>query len=153
MPIRMTCLQADFSPDVTDIEMAWASLTFHCLAEGTSQIVVETAEDTLVLYDGQNTFPTIPDPFQVTCNQVEPGPVGGVVVPVSKLQILAPYLARASGPLYHYFGEVEEQAPQEDFDNFPLWYDVLRAHVNTCDIKTYAVRIEKDSVKLEIKEE
>lgn len=57
-----------------------------------------------------------------------------------------------SSPLYHYSGE-EEEAPQEDFDNFPQWYDVLRAHVNTCDIKTYAVRVEKDSVKLEIKEE
>jgi len=88
--------QADFSPDVTDIEMAWASLTFHCLAEGTSQIVVETAEDTLVLYDGQNPFPTIPDPFQVTCNQVEPSPVGGFVASVNKLQILAPYLALAA---------------------------------------------------------
>jgi len=58
-----------------------------------------------------------------------------------------------SSPLYHYFGEEEEQASQEDFDNFAQWYDVLRAHTNTCDLKTYPVVVEKDSIKLEIKEE
>jgi hypothetical protein len=84
---------ATSTQDTTDLEMAWASLTFHCLAEGTSIIDLSSAVNAVILSDGQTLYPTYPDPFTITCNQVQPRPVGGVVVPVSRLQILAPYLA------------------------------------------------------------
>jgi hypothetical protein len=32
---------------VTGLEMAWASLTFHCLAEGSSMITVCTTENSI----------------------------------------------------------------------------------------------------------
>lgn len=32
-------------------------------------------------------------PVALTCNQLEPRPVGGIVAPVNKLDLLAPYLA------------------------------------------------------------
>ncbi|MEM4251599.1 MAG: Rieske 2Fe-2S domain-containing protein [Candidatus Bathyarchaeia archaeon] len=56
-------------------------------------------------------------------------------------------------PLYHYSGDEETQTPPENFDNFFNWYSELSEHIATCDLKTYPVVVEKDSIKLEIREE
>jgi len=78
----------------------WLSITFHCLGEGSSQITVSTSEgDTVVLKDQSGTtLDTFPDPYSVTCNQYQPRQpprsylVGGVIMPVDKPTVLAPYL-------------------------------------------------------------
>jgi len=80
--------------DYVDFDFAWASLTFHCLAKGSSKIKVGSI-DTVFLTDGGPVVPTDPAPFEITCNQVEPAPVGGLVIPTNKLEILTPYLALA----------------------------------------------------------
>jgi hypothetical protein len=36
-----------------------------------------------------------PEPFEITVNQFEPAPVGGVVSPINKFKILTPYIALA----------------------------------------------------------
>jgi hypothetical protein len=86
--------EASTQADYVDFDFAWVSLTFHCLAEGTSKIRIETV-DTVWLSNGGTPIPTIPEPFEITCNQVAPRPVGGVVVPTSKLEIVAPFAALA----------------------------------------------------------
>jgi hypothetical protein len=83
------------SSETTDLEMAWFSLTFHCLTEGSSKITVSTLKETVFLSDGTQIHETYPESFQITCNQVEPSPVGGLVMPTNKLEILTPYLALA----------------------------------------------------------
>jgi len=70
----------------------WASITFHCKGTGTSKITVSSPMlGTIWLWDGEVQLPTYPEPFEIACNQVRP--VGGVLMPVNKLEILAPYLA------------------------------------------------------------
>jgi len=71
----------------------WASITFHCKGAGTSTITLSSPRlDTIWLWDGDEQIDTYPEPFEITCNQVG-RPVGGVLTPVNKLEILAPYLA------------------------------------------------------------
>jgi nitrite reductase/ring-hydroxylating ferredoxin subunit len=48
-------------------------------------------------------------------------------------------------PVYHYFGD----EPTEE-DNFSRWMGRLMSHVKTCDIETYKVRVDGDSIKVEI---
>jgi nitrite reductase/ring-hydroxylating ferredoxin subunit len=48
-----------------------------------------------------------------------------------------------SPPVYHYFGD----EPADD--NFSRWMDRLMSHVKTCDIKTYRVKVDGNSIKVE----
>ncbi len=50
-------------------------------------------------------------------------------------------------PVPHYFGE---QPKQEILNNFPNWIANLMAHIKTCNIKTYSVQIDGDSIKIDI---
>jgi hypothetical protein len=86
--------EASTQADYVNFNFAWVSLTFHCLAEGTSNIRVESI-DTVWLSDGGTPIPTNPEGFEITCNQFRPRPVGGLVIPTNKLEILTPYLALA----------------------------------------------------------
>jgi len=75
-----------FSGDAT-----WVTLTFHCLGGGSSPIGVSPYPDSW----WEN--PSVLIPFDVvlggTCNQHPVVPVGGVVLPVNRLAVMAPYLA------------------------------------------------------------
>lgn len=69
----------------------WVLITFHCLGEGSSTIEVSGwVSDTL--RDQDKTFP---DSVEIPVNQVPPAPVGGVLMPVNKLNVITPYLALA----------------------------------------------------------
>ena len=69
----------------------WASITFHCLHEGTSTIVV-TSTDTIWLWDGEQTpFGVDPEFYGATVHQTRA--VGGVLTGTDKLAVLSPYLA------------------------------------------------------------
>jgi len=74
----------------------WLTLTFHCKAEGSSYITATNYEwpynPAIIWYA---PAPSTLDPDAITVNQVKPRPVGGVVVPTNKLEILTPYLALA----------------------------------------------------------
>ena len=72
----------------------WITITFHCLAEGTSTIQLASA-DTIWILDNGEPSGYVPDIFETTVNQVEPAPVGGVLMTVNKLEILTPYIALA----------------------------------------------------------
>jgi hypothetical protein len=87
--------EAVSTQDITDLEMAWSTLTFHCLAEGSSIIELSSVVNGVILSDGETLYPTYPDPFYITCNQFKPRPVGGLIIPTNKLEILTPYLALA----------------------------------------------------------
>jgi nitrite reductase/ring-hydroxylating ferredoxin subunit len=50
-------------------------------------------------------------------------------------------------PVPHYFGE---QPEQEILNNFPNWIANLMGHIRTCDIKTYGVKIDGESVKIDL---
>jgi nitrite reductase/ring-hydroxylating ferredoxin subunit len=50
-----------------------------------------------------------------------------------------------SPPLYHSSGD----EPVEE-DSFVRWMGTLFSHVKTCDIKTYPVKMDGDSIKVEI---
>lgn len=80
-------------------DKAWYLLTFHCLREGPAAITVSSPiEDGTVFLRDLTTgvvAETHPEPVTVTVSQVNPRPVGGVLVPANKLEILAPYLALA----------------------------------------------------------
>lgn len=77
-------------PVSSDLE--WAVLTFKCLGEGTSDIIIQSSH-TIDFED----YSTSPDIFNGVCNQrlfsrVQRLPVGGVLTSSNKLMILAPYL-------------------------------------------------------------
>jgi hypothetical protein len=67
----------------------WAVITFHCLGEGTSVIEADGFAWPVTGLKSELA------PSESTVNQVPPNPVGGVLVPVNKLEILAPYVALA----------------------------------------------------------
>jgi len=69
----------------------WVLFTFHCLGEGTDLMVLESPGDSILLSNGVDIDPTLPEPCEVTVHQFKA--VGGVVVPVDKLAVLSPYLA------------------------------------------------------------
>jgi len=73
-----------YGPGWTE-DAAWVKLTFHCLGEGTSEIYFDDAS---IFIQGYIT----PDLFICIAHQ-STRPVGGVLTPVNKLAILAPYLA------------------------------------------------------------
>jgi nitrite reductase/ring-hydroxylating ferredoxin subunit len=50
-------------------------------------------------------------------------------------------------PVPHYFGEEPEQ---KILNNFPNWIANLMAHIKTCNIKTYSVKIDNDSIKIDM---
>ncbi len=50
-------------------------------------------------------------------------------------------------PVPHYFGEEPEQ---EILNNFPNWIANLMAHIKTCNIKTYSVKIDGESIKIDM---
>ncbi len=79
-------------------DAAWFEFTFHCISEGTSAVTLSSPEVgtiTLVALVGGGTVNLEPEPFEVTVNQVEPAPVGGISTPINKLEILTPYIALA----------------------------------------------------------
>jgi hypothetical protein len=79
-------------------DAAWFEFTFHCIGEGTSTVTLSSPGDgtiTLVPIAGGGSVDREPEPFEVTVNQVEPAPVGGISTPINKLEILTPYLALA----------------------------------------------------------
>jgi hypothetical protein len=88
--------EANQQSDYTDVDMAWASFTFHCLSEGSSKIALSSPIfETVTLFKDGNFFEVNPASFEVICNQVPPRPVGGIVMPTDKLAIMTPYLALA----------------------------------------------------------
>jgi hypothetical protein len=87
--------EAKSTQDTTDLDMAWAYLTFHCLAEGTSTIDLISSVNGVYLSDGKTIYSTYPDSFAITCYQIQPAPVGGVLAQTNKLEILTPYFTLA----------------------------------------------------------
>jgi len=77
--------------DMFSGDASWVTLTFHCLGGGSSPIGVSPYPDSW----WEN--PSVLIPFDVvlggTCNQHPVVPVGGVVLPVNRLAVMAPYLA------------------------------------------------------------
>jgi len=80
-------------------DAAWFRIRFHCLREGPATITVSSplGIDLSQGVDGPDIM--FPQPVTVTVNQVEPAPevapVGGIVTPVYKTEVLTPYLALA----------------------------------------------------------
>jgi len=74
------------------VDDVWLTITFHCLREGTSIIIVKSV-DTVWLWDGETTVGVDFPYYGCTVTQFPPRPVGGVLVPAEKLTVLAPYLA------------------------------------------------------------
>jgi len=74
-------------------DAVWFTLTFRCLGPGTSTISV-SSEETIILVTGGSINS---EAFAIYCNQREPlrGPVGGIVMPVDKLEMMEPYIALA----------------------------------------------------------
>jgi hypothetical protein len=72
-------------------DASWVTLTFHCLGEGSSPIGISPNPDSW--WENPSVF----TPFTVvlggTCNQHPVVPVGGVMLPVNRLAVMAPYLA------------------------------------------------------------
>lgn len=79
-------------------DAAWFEFTFHCIGEGTSTVTLSSPEVgtiTLIAVVGGGTVNLEPEPFEVTVNQVELAPVGGLTIPINKLEIMTPYIAFA----------------------------------------------------------
>ena len=94
--IRLLGMQANGAQWSEDA--AWFEFTFHCIGEGSSTVTLSSPEVgtiTLVAVVGGGTVNLEPEPFEVTVNQVEPAPVGGISSPINKLAIVAPYLVLA----------------------------------------------------------
>jgi hypothetical protein len=76
--------------DMFSSDASWVTLTFHCLGAGSSPIGISPS-------DSWWENPSQLLPFGVvlggTCNQHPVVPVGGVVLPVNRLAVMAPYLA------------------------------------------------------------
>lgn len=69
-------------------DASWATLTFHCRGMGSTTLRFSD----YVIHDvSGGTIFFLSEPAQVS--QIEPRPVGGLLMPVNKLEILAPYLA------------------------------------------------------------
>jgi len=97
-------LNVPFDTGVTPVIVDdwWMSITFHCLAEGSSTIETLTVEEeipeVIYLYEGSTILYINPPPYEVTCNQRQPPPdptagyVGGELFSTDKLAILAPYM-------------------------------------------------------------
>ena len=63
-------------------------LTFHCLSEGVSPITLGTEDSYLTFYQLGRITPLL---FVLTTNQFY-NPVGGIITPINRIGILAPYL-------------------------------------------------------------
>ena len=81
-------------------DAVWFTLTFRCKNVGTSIISAESGvvyHDTIYLVDPSQELTS--NPFAIYCNQRQPtplsNPVGGVILPTSKLEIVAPFAALA----------------------------------------------------------
>jgi hypothetical protein len=72
-------------------DASWVTITFHCLGTGSSPIGIRPYPDSW--WDNPSTTP----PFDVvsagTCSQRPVAPVGGVILSVNRLAVMAPYLA------------------------------------------------------------
>ena len=56
-------------------------------------------------------------------------------------------------PLFHYFGDEEpsdDAQKNEVLDNYSTNIGILMSHIKTCDIRMYPVKIEGDSIKIDI---
>jgi hypothetical protein len=85
----------DFSMDGTYVteDRRWVTITFHCAGAGITTILVEGTADMSTVGAGPQTFEL--EPIEITVNQIDARPVGGLVMPTNKLEILTPYLALA----------------------------------------------------------
>ena len=89
-------LEADMGDgDQWTADAPWATITFHCLGEGTSILEVETIDTIWVRLSTGELIGIFPDEFDSTVTQVEPAPVGGITTPINKLEIVTPFLALA----------------------------------------------------------
>jgi len=72
-------------------DASWVTLTFHCVGGGSSPIGISSYPDSF----WEN--PSVLTPFAVvlggTCDQHPVVPVGGVMLSVNRLAVMAPYLA------------------------------------------------------------
>jgi hypothetical protein len=68
-------------------DASWATITFHCVGAGISEIQVDEASS----YVDFSEF--VVEAVDLQVSQVEPAPVGGYTVPTNKIELLAPYLA------------------------------------------------------------
>jgi len=80
------------SGELVTVDREWLTVTFHCLGSGPSTITVDGSLEVQELPEGSIDGGPI-NTIEVTINQI--APVGGVVTPVNKLEILTPYLALA----------------------------------------------------------
>lgn len=73
-----------------DAAHEWLELEYHCIDEGTSDIQI------LGLTINTVGLPTDYAVFDASVNQIPaPAPVGGIVIPTNRLEILTPYVALA----------------------------------------------------------
>ena len=77
-------------------DASWLRLTFHCLVEGPATVTIASPNG-IDLYPvgSQTPIRTYPTLFNALVTQVRAAPVGGIVMPANKLEILTPYLALA----------------------------------------------------------
>jgi hypothetical protein len=80
---------------ITD-DMSYLTLTFRCLNQGSSQIMI--TDGSLGIEGEENNI--LPPDFYLTCNQYRqqppPNPVGGIYATNSKLTLLGPYITLVS---------------------------------------------------------
>jgi hypothetical protein len=83
----------DSNPPISG-DAKWLTITFHCLDEGTSTIGVSSIDTIWIQQNGQ-IIGIDPELFEGTVNQIAPQSVGGYMVSVNKIALLAPYIAIA----------------------------------------------------------
>ncbi|MEE9458528.1 MAG: hypothetical protein V3V84_02055, partial [Candidatus Bathyarchaeia archaeon] len=69
----------------------WFRFRFHCLRSGPAPITVSSPLILHLFIAPGGSDEVEPEPVTVIVNQL--GPVGGITVPVNKLEVLAPYIA------------------------------------------------------------
>ncbi|MBS7651054.1 hypothetical protein KEJ35_06890 [Candidatus Bathyarchaeota archaeon] len=84
------CVLIAYGPPYS-ADAQWLLLTFHCLGKGSSTLRV----DGWVAPNEDGTGKNILDTVLVPVSQVQPAPVGGVLTPVNKFNLVVPYLALA----------------------------------------------------------
>ena len=89
------------SGDAVTVDRYWETFSFHCLGPGATPINLPS---TITDEDGFTTYTTYvnginigytPTTVKGAVNQYELAPVGGVQIPINKIEVLVPYLALA----------------------------------------------------------
>lgn len=70
-------------------DVSWVSITFHCLGEGISEIIIQ--DSSIEGAPAGIAFEVV----NLEVTQTETVPVGGVATTINKLEILTPYIALA----------------------------------------------------------